>query len=142
MIGSVTVRSIGVVAACAAVTPIPAIASEGVGGGGSHKPEIQSISYSNAESGATLVEAGVKRAKKVSVAVGLGDNRERFELEKGKREAGVVFWSVEVPDRKDKCAVTVLKAKNRDGSDDRRTRVCTFGESDEEPSTDFPPTLP
>jgi hypothetical protein len=138
MIGAVTMRSIGVAAACAAVAAVPAIASEGGSGGGGHKPEIQSISYSNAESGATLVEAGVKHARKVSVAVGLGDNRERFELEKGKREVGVVFWSVEVPDRKDKCAVTVLTAKNRDGTDDRRTRVCTFGETHPEEESPLP----
>jgi len=128
--------------ACAVLAAAPAIASDGGGGGGHRAPEIQSISYSGAESGATLSEAGVKRASRVSVAVGLGEKRKRYDLERGEREAGVTFWSVEVPDRKDKCAVVVLTAKSRNGFDDRRTRVCTFGESDEEPATDFPPTLP
>ena len=130
MIDALSMRSIGLAAACAAIAATPAIASEG--GGGSQKPEIQSISYSNAESHATLIEAGVKRAKKVSVAVGLGENRNRYELERGDKDSGVVFWSVEVPDRVDKCAIVVLTAKNRDGQDDRRTRVCTFGETEEE----------
>jgi hypothetical protein len=140
MSGAVLRGSIAAVAVCMAVGAVPAVGSEG--GGGGPRPEIQSISYSNAESGATLVEAGVKRAKKVSVAVGLGENRNRYELERGDREAGVTFWSVEVPDRKDKCAIVVLTAKSHAGTDDRRTRVCTFGESEEEPATGFPPALP
>jgi hypothetical protein len=129
--GQVLTRSIGAAAACVCVAAAPAIASDG-GGGGGHQPEIQSISYSKAESGATLIEAGVKRASKVSVAVGQGGNRERFKLDRGEREVGVTFWSVEVPDREDRCAVVVLTAKSPEGFDDRKTRVCTFGEAEPE----------
>jgi hypothetical protein len=139
MSGAVLRRPIAAAAMCAAVAAAPAAGSESGGGGGSGpRPEIQSISYSNAESHATLIEAGVKRAKEVSVAVGLGQNRNRYELERGDRDSGVTFWSVEVPDRKDKCAVVVLTAKNRHGSDDRRTRVCTFGETDPEEESPLP----
>ena len=131
-------RSIGAAAACAVVAAAPAIASDGHGGGGHKDPEIQSISYSKAESGATLIEAGIKRASKAGVAVGLGDNRERFRLERGPREVGVTFWSVEVPDREDKCAIVVVTAKNRHGFDDRRTRVCTFGATEPDDSGPLP----
>ncbi len=136
--GQVLTRSIGAAAACVCVAAAPAIASDGHGGGGLHQPEIQSISYSKAESGATLIEAGVKRASKVSVAVGQGDNRERFELDRGEREVGVTFWSVEVPDREDRCAVVVLTAKSPKGFDDRKTRVCTFGATEPDDSGPLP----
>jgi hypothetical protein len=135
---AVVVRSACAAIACAAVAATPAIASDGHGGGGHDEPEIQSISYSKAESGATLIEAGVKRASKVSVAVGQGDNRERFKLDRGPREVGVTFWSVEVPDREDRCAVVVLTAKNRKGFDDRKTRVCTFGATEPDDSGPLP----
>lgn len=135
---AVWVRSICAGVVGAAVAAAPAVA----GDGGPKRPEIQSISYSAVDKGPTLIEAGVKRAKRVSVAVGLGEKRSRYELERGDRESGVVFWSVEIPDREDKCAVVVLSAKNRAGVDDRRTRVCTFGESEPEPPEDFPPALP
>jgi hypothetical protein len=135
--GAAWVRSTGVAAACAVFGAVPATASDGHGGG-KKGPEIQSISYSQAESGATLIEAGVKRAKRVSVAVGQGGKRERFKLDRGPRESGVTFWSVEVPDREDKCAVVVLKAKSPKGFDDRKTRVCTFGPSEPDESGPLP----
>ena len=131
--GQVLTRSIGAAAACAVIAAAPAIAGDGHGGGGDHRPAIQSISYSKAESGATLIEAGVKRAMKVSAAVGQGDNRDRHKLRRGSREVGVTFWSVEVPDREDKCAIVVVTAKNRHGFDDRKTRVCTFGATEPDP---------
>ena len=128
---AVLVRAVLAALACAATVAIPAIASQG---GEPHRaPEIQSISYSNAEDGATLIESGVKRASKVRVAVGLGDNRDRFDMARGDHEVGVTFWQVEIPDRHDKCAIVILTAKNPRGSDDRRTRVCTFGETEPEP---------
>ena len=136
--GQVLARSIGAAAACAVIAAVPAIASDGHGGGGQRGPEIQSISYSQAESGATLIEAGVKRAKRVSVSVGQGDNRERFKLDRGPRDSGVTFWSVEIPDREDRCAVVVLNAKSPKGFDDRRTRVCTFGETEPDDSGPLP----
>ncbi|HEX6115450.1 MAG TPA: hypothetical protein VFY99_00010 [Solirubrobacterales bacterium] len=136
--GAMLVRSLWAAAACAAIAAAPAIASGGGGGDGPKGPEIQSISYSQAESGATLIEAGVKRAKRVKVAVGQGEHRNRYALDRGTREAGVIFWSVEVPDREDRCAVVVLTAKNRHGFDDRRTRVCTFGESEPEDESPLP----
>jgi hypothetical protein len=136
--GAAWVRSTGVAAACVVAGVLPAIASGSDGGGGHNKPEIQSISYSKAESGATLIEAGIKRASKAGVSVGLADNRERFKLERGPREVGVTFWSVEVPDREDKCAIVVVTAKNRHGFDDRRTRVCTFGATEPDDSGPLP----
>ena len=136
--GPVLARSIGAAAACAVMAAAPAIAGDGHGEGGHDEPEIQSISYSQAESGATLIEAGIKRASKARVAVGLGENRDRFKLKRGPREVGVTFWSVEVPDRHDKCAIVVVTAKNRHGFDDRRTRVCTFGPSEPDDSGPLP----
>ena len=84
--GPVLARSIGAAAACAVFAAAPAIAGDGHGGGGHDEPEIQSISYSQAESGATLIEAGVKRAKRVSVGVGQGGKRERDP----RRHAGIM----------------------------------------------------
>jgi hypothetical protein len=138
---AVSMRVVAAAVACAIVGVVPAIASEGTGKG-PKRPEIRSISYAGGEEGVTVVEAGVVRASKVSVAVGLGEKRERFELERVDREAGVTFWTVDLPGRQDKCAVVVLKAKNRHGLDDRRTRVCTFGETEPEPEPEFPPALP
>lgn len=131
--------------ACAAIVGLAVVAvsaSASEGGGGSKAPAIQSISYSDVEQGPTVVEAGVMRAKEVSVAVGLGEKRSRYELVRGDRDSGVTFWSVEVPDREDKCAIVLLTAKNRHGLDDRRTRVCTFGETEPEPESEFPPGFP
>jgi hypothetical protein len=133
----VLVRTVTAAAFGVAVLALPAAGSEG--GGKGHGPSIQSTAFGSGENQSTTVEAGVVRAKKVTLTVGKREDRDRFELERGDRESGVTFWTTEVPDREEKCAPVEFVAKNAAGRDVRQSRVCTFGPSEpEEPGGPLP----
>jgi hypothetical protein len=133
-------RALSAVAATALLC-LPALASgegEGGHGKGPRGPEIQSTSFAATDHEATLAEAGVARARKVTLHVGEGRDADRFKMKRAERAGGVTFWGAEVPNREDKCAPVRFVARGKGGTDERDARICAFGPEDPEP----PPITP